>query len=76
MYIFSFIVGNIIPKRIKCIHSATKPKLNGSRGLKLACSAPAKSCLETRFLGSGVQGKSGLGPLSFGFKCQGSRFRV
>ena len=24
MYTFSFIVGNIIPKRVKCIHSATK----------------------------------------------------
>ena len=24
MYIFSFIVGSIIPKSVKCIHSATK----------------------------------------------------
>ena len=24
MYTFSFIVGNIIPKSVKCIHSATK----------------------------------------------------
>ena len=24
MYTFSFIVGNIIPKRVQCIHSATK----------------------------------------------------
>ena len=24
MYTFSFLVGNIIPKRLKCIHSATK----------------------------------------------------
>ena len=28
MYTFSFIVGNIIPKSVKCIHSATK--LTGS----------------------------------------------
>ena len=26
MYTFSFIVGNIIPKSVKCIHSATKLK--------------------------------------------------
>ena len=26
MYTFSFIVGNSIPKSVKCIHSATKPK--------------------------------------------------
>ena len=24
MYTFSFVVGNIIPKSVKCIHSATK----------------------------------------------------
>ena len=27
MYAFSFIVGNIIPKSVKCIHSATKKGL-------------------------------------------------
>ena len=26
MYTFSFIVGNIIPKSVKCIHSATKAR--------------------------------------------------
>ena len=26
MYTFSFIVGNIIPKIVKCIHSATKTR--------------------------------------------------
>ena len=36
VYIFSFIVGTIIPKSVKCIHSATKPniriKLEEERG--------------------------------------------
>ena len=27
MYTFSFIVGNIIPRSVKCIHSATKKGL-------------------------------------------------
>ena len=26
MYTLSFIVGNIIPKSVKCIHSATRPQ--------------------------------------------------
>ena len=30
---FSFIVGNSIPKSVKCIHSATKPKPPVSKGL-------------------------------------------
>ena len=29
MYTFSFIVGNTIPKRVKCIHSATKFRVEG-----------------------------------------------
>ena len=29
MYTFSFIVGNIIPKNVKCIHSATYKLIQG-----------------------------------------------
>ena len=33
MYTFSFTVGSIIPKSVKCIHSATKSRLDDSRVL-------------------------------------------
>ena len=32
MYTFSLIVGNIIPKSVKCIHSATKGVLRVAKG--------------------------------------------
>ena len=35
MYTFSFIVGDIIPKSVKCIHSATKSSSSPSRGLEM-----------------------------------------
>ena len=45
MYTFSFIMGNIIPKRVKCIHSATKP--NPSRGaVRSAKDPPAQKRAE------------------------------
>ena len=38
VYTFRFILGNIIPKSVKCIHSPTKD-CNTPRGLKVAYSS-------------------------------------
>ena len=39
VHTFSFIVGNIIPKSVKCIHSATKPNSTAGCGLGVAAIA-------------------------------------
>ena len=56
MYTFSFIVGNIIPKSVKCIHSATKKGFRAcsSKGFQGSLKGSFRQDIEGSF--EGLQG--------------------
>ena len=88
MYTFDFVVGSIIPKSVKCIHSATKNPLRAFSGFDTRCSArvlqglnnPKPLTLNSQVTSNTMPLSGGVEVLGLGFglrgRVQGLGFRV